>query len=483
MRPGVTALLLGGWVAAAAAAATLADRAAVPLLRGIDPMAREGVAVALHIGVAALAIAPLVWLMRRELDRLSAHFQQVAETGKQEPYRAPGWMRTLGESLLNVSEKWSERCEQLKTRLREVEIRLRVAEAERAHYEAILHSMHDAVIVTDSFNELTIANEHAAKLLGFDVNEAAHRPIDEVIRDERLPSLIKSVISAGVVNKEKHVEHVIEAPDHGRASYDVTLACLPDAQSGVGGVVTILRDVTREKEISQLKSDFVSKASHELRTPLSSINAYVEMLLDSEAQDEASRQEFYQVIKSELDRVNRLIDNMLNISRIEAGIHSVERTEVDFVQVCNAVVETMMPQAAQKNIKLSVKSGPLVYTAQADRDMMHQVVMNLVSNGIKYTPEGGRVTITVENDDASRSVMVTVADTGLGIPPDALNKVFDKFYRIESYKRVAKGTGLGLNLVKHIVETVHHGRITVTSEVGMGSRFCFTIPYEYEGGV
>jgi len=261
----------------------------------------------------------------------------------------------------------------------------------------------------------------------------------------------------------------------------VTLACLPGAKGEVGGVVTILRDITRDKEISQMKSDFVSQASHELRTPLSAINAYVEMLLDSEASDEASRQEFYQIIKSEADRVTRMIDNMLNISRIEAGIVSVERTEVDFVKVCQEVVETMQPQAATKNIKLSVKSGPLVYTAQADRDMMYQVVMNLVSNGTKYTPEGGRVTVHIENDDTTRSVLVTVADTGLGIPPDALNKLFDKFFRIESYKRVAKGTGLGLNLVKHIVETVHHGKVGVTSEVGMGSKFWFTVPYEHDG--
>jgi signal transduction histidine kinase len=107
--------------------------------------------------------------------------------------------------------------------------------------------------------------------------------------------------------------------------------------------------------------------------------------------------------------------------------------------------------------------------------------MNLVSNAIKYTPEGGRVTVSVENDDTSRSVMVTVADTGLGIPPEALERIFDKFFRIENYKRVAKGTGLGLNLVKHIVETVHAGTIHVESEMGMGSRFWFTIPYERAG--
>ena len=217
------------------------------------------------------------------------------------------------------------------------------------------------------------------------------------------------------------------------AELDVTRACLPGGQNEVGGVVTILRDVTREREISQMKSDFVSQASHELRTPLSSINAYVEMLIDGEAEDDASRLEFYQIIKGEADRVSRMIDNMLNISRIEAGVYSIDCADTDFVAICREVVETMQAQSKTKDIKLALKHGPLVYTADADRDMIYQVVMNLVSNGIKYTPEGGRVTVSVENDDTSRSVMVTVADTGLGIPPEALARIFGKFVRLDTY--------------------------------------------------
>ena len=274
------------------------------------------------------------------------------------------------------------------------------------------------------------------------------------------------------------------------ASFDVTIACLPPrtpmsspgAPKEVGGVVTILRDITREKEISQMKSDFVSQASHELRTPIASINAYVEMLLDAEAQDEATKQEFYTIIKSEAERLSRMIDNMLNISRIEAGIVSVDRSEVDFAKVIREVIETMQPQAKAKNIMLLERIGPLIYTAEADRDMMHQVILNLVSNAVKYTPEGGRATVSVETDDNSRSILVSIQDTGLGIPPEAIDKVFGKFFRIESYKRMAKGTGLGLNLVKHIVETVHHGQVGVSSEVGMGSRFWFTVPFEFQSG-
>jgi two-component system phosphate regulon sensor histidine kinase PhoR len=387
----------------------------------------------------------------------------------------------VARALEAARTRWAREIHQLRTRVRENEIRLKLSEAERQHLETILDSLRDAVIVTDDFDEVSRINVRAAELLGLNPASDLHKPIDEVLSDERLRGLIRDVRAAGVLHKRKNVEHQLgDDGAEGRADIDVTLECLPDSQNSVGGVVTILRDVTREREISQMKSDFVSQASHELKTPLSSINAYVEMLLDGEAQDEDARGEFYQIIRSEAERVGRMIDNMLNISRIEAGIHSFDQAETDFVGVCREVIETMTPQAAAKGTRLSLKHGPLVYSAQADRDLVYQVVMNLASNAIKYTPEGGRVTITVENDDTTRSVLVRVIDTGLGIPPDAIDRVFDKFYRIENYKRVAKGTGLGLNLCKHIVETVHHGRIGVESEMGMGSRFWFSIPYSAE---
>lgn len=373
------------------------------------------------------------------------------------------------------------------TSLRESELRRRVSDAELMQVEATLDSMRDAVLVTDRFDELTRANEAAGRLLGFNVAESLHKPIASLVGDEALSRLIRETRESESLADRKHMDYTPPALEadaanlsgEGPKRYDLTLACLPDPSGdGVAGVVAILRDVTREREISQMKTDFVSQVSHELRTPLSSINAYVEMLVDGEAKDEAARVEFYGVIKNEADRLGRLIDNMLNISRIEAGIIQIERSEVDFVNVTRTAVEVMQPQARLKNITLITKAGPLVYTAQADRDMMQQVVLNLVSNAVKYTPEGGRVTVSVENDDATRSVLVSVADTGLGIPPDALPRVFEKFYRVDNYKRVAKGTGLGLNLVKHIVETVHGGQVAVTSTVGMGSRFWFSIPFE-----
>jgi len=447
------------------------------------PSVVAGGAAFVVLGAASLLVTARIG---KEVRRLRLAVEESAREGVPHPLHSSPWLAPLAEAMHSAMTAWSTRCDALSARIREAEIRLNVTEAEREYCEAILHSLRDAVLVTDPYNELTLANEPAARLLGFQLDGSVHRPIDELVTDETIRRAIKEVQQSGVASKERHLEHAMEAPDpdggRARAAFDVTVASLPDRRHNLGGVVTILRDVTREKEISEMKSDFVSQASHELRTPLSSINAYIEMLIDSEAQDEASRQEFYQIIKAEADRVSRMIDNMLNISRIEAGIVSVEKAEVDFAKLVGEVIETMRAQADTKQIKLLSKAGPLIYTAEADRDMMYQVIMNLVSNAVKYTPEGGRVTVSVENDDATRSVLVSVSDTGLGIPPDALNRLFEKFFRVENYKRIAKGTGLGLNLVKHIVETVHHGKVGVSSEVGMGSRFWFSVPYEFQGG-
>ncbi len=477
-------LALGG--ALLCAGVTLLVSEHVIDLEGSRAWALLGAAIG-AIGAPIFA-TPLVMSMSRSLASFEADLRASVEVEGAEPIRTTGLLATSRRAVDELRATLVDRAQALTTKVREGEIRQHLGEAEREHLETVLNSLHDAVIVTDAFNELKLANEAAASLLGFDAGDSLHQSIDSVIGDDELRKMIRDESATASVGHRKRTDHQFPQFAHGGAEadaptacYDVTLACLPDAKKGAGGVVTILRDVTQEREISQVKSDFVSKVSHELRTPLSSINAYLELLVDGEAQDEDARQEFYSIIRSEADRLSRLIDNMLNISRIEAGIVKIDRTEVDFKKATEKAVGVIVPQAALKEIAVTVNATPLACTAMADADMVQQVLLNLLSNAVKYTPEGGRVIVTVDNDDHEGAVLVTVADTGLGIPPDALPKVFDKFYRIENYKRVAKGTGLGLALVKHIVETVHHGVVTVTSELGMGSKFTFTIPYEYEG--
>ena len=233
-----------------------------------------------------------------------------------------------------------------------------------------------------------------------------------------------------------------------------------------------------ERELSEMKNEFVSMVSHELRTPLASIKAYVEMLIDGEAVDAGTQREFYEVIQNEANRLGRLIDNILNISRIEAGLARINRKPCDLCAIVREAIEVIAPHASHKRIAIEGGAGGDACNVLVDRDMLHQAVVNLLSNAVKYTPEGGSIAIQLGRDPARGKVLIRIIDTGVGIPPKDLPFIFDKFYRAEANKRIAPGTGLGLSLVRHIVETVHGGRVSVESHVGCGS--CFVIELALE---
>lgn len=434
--------------------------------------------MAIAAGLCILLGGPVAWAAERSLRAHERHLSEGVSADAVGPvHQEPRWLAPFVAAYTRSITESARRVKQLRAELLEHEVRERICRVERDELREVIQAMRDAVIVTDAFNELVLANDSAVRLFGIDPEELLNRPIEELICDVELVRQIQATREGGNTAARRRIEHEIESGEKSGV-YEMSLGCLCDGKRQASGVITILHDVTREHEISQMKSNFVAQASHELRTPLSSIKAYVELLQDGEACDEASRQEYCAVIQNETDRLDCLIDNMLNISKIEAGLIQAEWQEIDMADISREIVNFLSNQAAKKNITLSSKDSQLCYRATADQNLIRQAMTNLVSNAIKYTPEGGRVTVEVDLADCNRSVLVAVSDTGLGIPPQAIPRLFEKFYRIESYKRVAKGTGLGLNLVKQIVEVVHKGEVGVESEVGMGSRFWFTIPTE-----
>ena len=238
------------------------------------------------------------------------------------------------------------------------------------------------------------------------------------------------------------VEHKIKGPGEERI-FKVTLSAVADNNDVPAGVVAVLHDMTREKEVAELKNDFVSSVSHELRTPLASIKAYVEMLIDGEADDEKTTREFYEVIQNEANRLSRLIDNILNISRIESGLVQINKQPQSLTVILKEALEVIAPQAQMKQITLVEQLTPVFYQTSADKDMLYQAVLNLLSNAIKYTPESGTITVQTAVDEAKQKVIARISDTGVGIPPKDLPFVFDKFYRAEANNHMAKGTGSG----------------------------------------
>jgi two-component system phosphate regulon sensor histidine kinase PhoR len=300
------------------------------------------------------------------------------------------------------------------------------------------------------------------------------------VRDPQIVELIRQVRQAGGRSGRRIVEHEIKSGDTTQV-YKVALSTITDkpsaddvkASDAVAGVVAVLHDVTHEREVAQLKNDFVSNVSHELRTPLASIKAYIELLVDGEAQDEAAKREFYEIIQNDANRLGRLIDNILNLSRMESGLVHLDRKPQGLTPILRDALEVVRSQAQRKRITIREQFTAAGYQTAVDRDLMYQAAINLLGNAVKYTPNGGEIVVETAVDERRGKLILRVADNGVGIPQKDLPFIFDKFYRAESTKGMGLGTGLGLPLVKHVVENVHGGRLFVESKSGKGS--CFAL--------
>jgi len=359
--------------------------------------------------------------------------------------------------------------------IKDFQIQIQLSNRRGKNIEAIIYSIREAVIVVDEYDKLLMANEAAGQLFKFDFKSSQHRPLDELIDADH--SEFAGFLSHSRKSKSQATRREIEfLKDGDKKTFDCIVSCVYDQNRQICGIVAVLHDVTREKQIQQMKNDFVSHVSHELKTPLASITAYSEMLVDGEANDEQTRKEFYSVIQNQAKRLSRLIEDILNTSRIESGLVKVNKETVSLTMLIEEQLQMIKSCAEEKNIEL-IGQKPIVFDqVYVDKDMMSQVIINLLSNAVKYTRPGGKVRIKTEVDEAASVARVFVSDTGVGIPEDEIEHVFEKFYRVGANKKQAKGTGLGLNLVKQMVETVHDGRVFVTSKVGEGSTFGFELP-------
>ena len=472
----ITVLLVVGISAVVAVTYWLAAQA-LPLsewsvARGVFLVGGTGVCV-------ALGVAAIVRDMRSYRQRVLDHARQWVLSANAAAMPAPKdpdiqpFIQPLRERL----DELRSRADGLQMQKKNLEIQLRLADAQRRQAETMIHGISDAVIVTDAFDELLLANPPAAEIFKFDLAQGARRPVAQLL-GEKAARLVADIADMRQITNRttrRSAEYQLEVDGQAR-TFSVTLSCVMDNTDQLSGVVTVLHDRTREDEISKMKTDFVSHVSHELRTPLSSIKAYAELLVDGEASDDKTRSEFYHIIQAEAERLSRLIENILNISRIESGLVKVVKKSVALNGILKRVMEVAMPAAREKEITIVERLTPVFFNAEADADMIYQAALNLVSNAIKYTREGGAVEVSLQADEDKNELVVLVADNGVGIPPEAMKHLFEKFYRVEQNKNMAKGSGLGLNLTRQIIEGVHRGRMIVSSEAGKGSTFGFALP-------
>lgn len=397
--------------------------------------------------------------------------------------------------LRHEDRNWREACQRVRQRLAEfanradelelarasADVRARRVLAERDQLHEILHGLADPVVAVDQFGEVVVANPSAERLLLRTAGSGEHPVLEQLANCEQLVGML-SETRRRRSPVQRSGELTLPDPDGKEHWYRISCRSLAQQhQQNCGGdrgaphgAVAVLTDITSQKAIQKRNAEFVSSVSHEMKAPLSSIRAYVELLADGEAEDEATREEFLNVINSQADRLQRLVENLLNIARIEAGVVAVNKNALSLNELLEEAVGVMQPQAEQKQVTLAEDISPLYLGVLADRDMLLQAAINLISNAVKYTKPGG--TVTVRSRLSDQEVICEVADTGVGLSPEDCRRVFEKFYRVKKDRDMAPGTGLGLALVKHIVEDVHGGRVEVESELGQGSTFRVVMP-------
>lgn len=358
---------------------------------------------------------------------------------------------------------------------------LRAVQEEASKRQAILESIAEGVMVADARGEIIMMNAAAEQILGLRREEVLGRPIHHFTGlygpawQEWMASLRRWLSSPRGQPPILFMRH--ELTPEGRF---ITVHAAP-VMMGTEflGTVSVFRDITPEVEADRAKTEFISTVSHELRTPMTSIKGYVDLLLLGSAGPLSEMQRrFLQIVKANADRLKLLVDDLLDISRIESGRLQLDLRPVPLEAAVEAVVASLKARIDEKKQRLELDLPEFLPPVHADKDRLIQILSNLVSNAHKYTPEGGRICIRARAED--EAVHVEVSDTGIGIPPEALPRIFERFYRVDDPRvQETPGTGLGLSIVKALVE-MHGGRIWVESEVGKGSTFHFTIPIAHE---
>ncbi|MFQ5602520.1 MAG: PAS domain-containing sensor histidine kinase [bacterium] len=345
---------------------------------------------------------------------------------------------------------------------------------EKNKTETILKNIADSVIITDPQNKIILINSIAKKRFGLSGTDFLERPVDEFIHNEDLIKFIHN-INDHTIDDTETIEITVYSPGETKPEIlQARAARIEDDKKELIGIATILRDITREKEIDRLKTELVSLVAHELRSPLTCISGFSELLLDQSITHE-QLEEYASIILKESNRLSDLINKFLDISKIEAGKSQLRKSPVDMKLLIDRVLDFNSQLSEKKNIHVSFESPSEVSTIYVDRDMMEQVVLNLFSNAVKYSPENTELTIRItELDD---KLILEFEDRGYGISEESLPKIFNKFYRITDNDQIRDiaGSGLGLSLVKEIVE-IHQGNIQVKSKLGEGSNFIVTLP-------
>jgi two-component system phosphate regulon sensor histidine kinase PhoR len=381
---------------------------------------------ALFVALGAAVAAVLTWsVFRRQLDAAAA--------------KSHGSIRELSERVDELSR-------------------------DRARLDAILSGMVEGVLVLDTAGRLQLANRAAQGMLHID-GGAVGRPYVEAIRHPDIAAQLATALKGSEVDSRE----VALTRDPGRT---FVARAAPVARGGGGGAVLVLHDITDLRRADQIRRDFVANVSHELRTPLTAIRGYVEALLDDRS-DAADTTRFLDIIARHSARMERLVADLLRLARLDARQEVLDLASCDMQQLFNTVVGDVAPTVEAKRQHITTSVSTDAARVQADPAKLHDVLRNLVENAVNYSPEAATIELAAARSNGA--IRISVSDSGPGIPPEDLSRVFERFYRVDKSRSRPGGTGLGLAIVKHLVE-LHGGQATAENRAAGGARFIITLP-------
>ncbi|HSD49807.1 MAG TPA: ATP-binding protein [Candidatus Methylomirabilis sp.] len=435
-----------------------------------DFLVAAGISLALTAGLAYLWARRITQPLRRILD--FARALSRGEMGHRLPVRP-------GDELGELSGALNAMAADLRSTLQRLE-------EEGRRIRAIMESMAEGLLVIDGRGRISLVNSAAETMLGLKRDAALGQTPLEAVRSHELDELLKAA-----------------ARQEGGASVEITLAyprrrilagaavAIRDAGGAIQGTVLVFRDITQLKRLEEARMEFVVNVSHELRTPITAIRGYAETLLEDGLKNQDEARKFLEIIHRNAERLGRLLNDLLDLSNIELDRTPLSIRPLGVAEAVRQTVAMLAPQAERKAVRLATEVPDVLPPVLADRDRLLQILVNLIDNAVKYTPEGGSVIIraavlplegaaVIEQQPSStpalQQVEITVEDTGIGIPAKDLPRITERFYRVDKARsRDLGGTGLGLAIVKHLVQA-HHGSLTIESEPGKGTRVRVILP-------
>jgi two-component system sensor histidine kinase VicK len=414
------------------------------------------------LGLTALLGVILAHTITSPIKEITKHATAVAEGEFDQ--RAP----VLGtDEIGQLSEAFNYMTQRLHNALS-------LHEEEKERLQTVLTNMSDGVLATDEQGKVIVMNRRAKEMLQVDEGELENHDITKLLgismermnalEQESRPSMLMNI---ELDNEEELIMRVMFSTIHRRGE-------------GVTGTIVVLQDVTEQEKLEQSRREFVANVSHELRTPLTTIKSYVEALDDGALEEPQLANRFVGVIRNETERMIRLVTDLLHLSRLDSKQAILRKKPTSIEEMLEEVKDRFSFQMKQKRIKSNVRIEKGIHTIQLDRDQIDQVLDNLVSNAIKYTQEGDLIELEAYKDGSDR-IAISVKDTGIGIPKKDIDRIFDRFYRVDKARsRSMGGTGLGLSIAREIVKA-HGGTMQLESELNVGTKVTFTIYTPQEG--